>query len=376
MHAPLRDIGSALSSTRLSARALDAVSGDTPFIAYDLEVVSGQLRYAVMCNPDPAILRRIIDGGAGFEVASLGELLDVTSLGVPADQILYSNPVKPPMHVAASHLAGVQLFAVDSVEEVEKVAENAPGAAVYVRVRVDDTSSRFPLSSKFGVSHDQAVAILLGARDLGLEPAGLTFHVGSQCTDVDAWAHALEMCGRTMTRLSRRGLRLRLLNLGGGFPADYGSEPVPALDDIGGRVLAALDRLPYVPDEVVCEPGRALVAEAGAIATTIIGRTERDGRHWVYTDVGAYNGLMECAQTGGRMEFPLSTSRHDDPRTIRCTVTGPSCDSSDTLFKDAQLPAATAVGDRLYIGSAGAYSLCYAAPFNGFPVPRPVYLND
>ena len=387
MHAPLRDARGARRSPLLAPRALDEVTGETPFLAYDLGVVTERMadferafagrvavRYAVKCNPDPRVLDTVVAAGGGFEIASLGELLEVTALGVPASQVLYSNPVKPPGHIASAALAGCSTFAVDSLEEVEKVAAHAPGAGVYARVRVDDTSSRFPLSSKFGVGHDQAVRLLLHARELGLEPAGLTFHVGSQCTDVDAWAHAVELCGPSMSLLERAGVRLRLLDIGGGFPADYGAESVPGLDDIGARVLQALDTLPYQPDQLVCEPGRAVVAEAATLATTVIGRTERDGRTWVFVDVGAYNGLMEAAQTSARMEFPLATSRHDDPRTMRCTVTGPSCDSTDTLFRDAELPASTAVGDRLYVGSAGAYSLCYAAPFNGFPLPRPLYL--
>lgn len=386
MHAPLRE-PARVGTGRLCPEVLDALTGDSPVLAYDLDAVRHRLRqftaafegrvgvrYAVKCNPDPWVLKTVAEQGAGFEVASLGELLEILTLGGNAADTLYSNPVKPPSHIFSAHLAGVRRFAVDSVQEVEKVAAAAPGAQVYARLRVDDTSSRFPLSSKFGCSHDQAERLLLAARELGLEPAGLTFHVGSQCTDVDAWAHAVRKCGPVMTSLERRGIRLTLLDLGGGFPADYGVEPVPSLSAIGARVLQALDELPYLPGEVLCEPGRAVVAEAATLITTVIGRTERNGRDWVFVDVGAYNGLMEAAQTGGRMEFPLSSSRHQGAGTVRGTVTGPSCDSSDTLFQDAELPADLAVGDRLYIGSAGAYSLCYAAPFNGFPVPRPVYL--
>ena len=386
MYAPLRE-PARVARGRLRPEVLDELTGDSPVIAYDLDVVRYRLRkfdaafegrvsvrYAVKCNPDPRVLGLIAEQGAGFEVASLGELLDVLALGGSAADTLYSNPVKPPSHISSAYLAGVRRFAVDSFEEVEKVAAAAPGAQVYARLRVDDTSSRFPLSSKFGCSHDQAERLLLMAGELGLEPVGLTFHVGSQCTDVDAWAHAVRKCGPVMRSLERQGIRLTMLDLSGGFPADYGAEPVPSLGAIGARVLRALVELPYLPDEIVCEPGRAVVAEAATLITTVIGRTERNGRHWVFVDVGAYNGLMEAAQTGGRMEFPLSSSRPQGAGTIRGTVTGPSCDSSDTLFKDAELPADLAVGDRLYIGSAGAYSLCYAAPFNGFPVPRPVYL--
>ena len=386
MHAPLRE-PTRVGNGRLRQDVLDEISVESPALAYDLDVVRSRLRefaaafqgrvgvrYAVKCNPDPCVLRVVAEEGAGFEVASLGELLEVLALGGNAHDTLYSNPVKPPGHIASAYLAGVRRFAVDSVEEVEKVARVAPGAQVYARLRVDDTSSRFPLSSKFGCSHDQAERLLLRSRELGLEPIGLTFHVGSQCTDVDAWAHAVRKCAPVMSSLSRQGIHVTMLDLGGGFPADYGAEPVPSLRAIGARVLTALAELPYLPDEIVCEPGRAVVAEAATLITTVIGRTERNGRHWVFVDVGAYNGLMEAAQTGGRMEFPLSSSRQPGAGTLRGTLTGPSCDSSDTLFQDAELPADIAVGDRLYIGAAGAYSLCYAAPFNGFPIPRPVYL--
>lgn len=360
---------------------------DTPFLAYDLtrvgtavqafaEAFAGRVgvHYALKCNPDPRVLQTAAAAGAAFEIASLGELQLLDGLGLlDAARTLYSNPVKPPSHVAATFAAGVRRFAVDSHEELDKLARWAPGAQVFVRLRVDDSSSRFPLSSKFGVGHDEARRLLVDARDLGLVPAGLTFHVGSQCTDVDAWAHAVALCGPVMTELLRDGIRLSLLDLGGGFPAHYGGEDVPELGDVAVRVLEALDRLPYLPAEVVCEPGRALVAEAATLATSVIGKAERNGRPWVYLDVGAYNGLMECMQTQGRMQFPLRTDRPAGPL-VRCTVTGPSCDSSDTLFRDAALPVDLEVGDRVHVGSAGAYSSCYAAPFNGFPVPVPVYL--
>lgn len=386
MTAPVHDL-LGWRSPVLDPVALRFAHDDTPFLAYDLDRVSTAvrvfadsfagrvgIRYAVKCNTDPRVLQTAADAGAGFEVASLGELQLLASLGLlDAPRVLYSNPVKPPAHIAATFAAGVRRFAVDSHEELDKLARWAPGADVFIRVRVDDSSSRFPLSSKFGVGHEEARRLLLDARALGLVPAGLTFHVGSQCTDVDAWAHAVTLCGPVMTELLSDGITLTLLDLGGGFPAHYGGEVVPELPVVAAHVLAALDTLPYLPAEVVCEPGRALVAEAATLATSVIGKAERNGRPWVYLDVGAYNGLMECQQTQGRMHFPLRTDRPAGPL-VRCTVTGPSCDSSDTLFYDAELPADLEVGDRVYVGSAGAYSSCYAAPFNGFPVPVPVYL--
>lgn len=378
-------------SPALAPAALRGLPDGDPFLAYDLRVVADRVRafrsafagrvavrYAVKCNPDPRLLATVSASGGGFEIASLGELELALGAGARAEDVLYSNPVKPPAHVAAAAAAGVRRFAVDSPEELEKIALHAPGAGVYVRLRVDDTSSRFPLSAKFGTSHAQAYRMLTTAAAWGLLPSGLTFHVGSQCTDRDAWARAVHTCAPLLRDLVDAGVRLDVLNIGGGFPARYAAdERVPDLADIAGRVLTALDALPYQPEHVVCEPGRAIAAESAVLGATVIGRADREGRTWVYTDVGAYNGLMEAAQTGGTLAFPVTTDRRGRQaatETVRCTVTGPSCDSSDTLLRDAELPADVAVGDRLYFASAGAYSLCYASPFNGFPIPSSVYV--
>ena len=379
-----------LTLTAQSVAQLDPCTDDGPVMAYSLGVVAERVRafsrafagrvavrYAVKCNPEPGVLRAVALGGGGFEIASFAELQLVTAVGADPADVLYSNPVKPPAHIAAAHRAGVRRFAVDSPEELAKIAEYAPGSDVYVRLRVDDGSSRFPLSAKFGTDTDQAEQLLLAARALGLGPAGLTFHVGSQCTDPDAWARALRRCAPLMASLARHGVVLQLLDIGGGFPAQYGDEHVPGLEEIGARVVAAIDALPYVPTELVCEPGRGVVAEAAVIVATVIGRAERNGRCWVYTDVGAYNGLMEAAQSHAALAYPLATSSATsaDVVMMRCTVTGPSCDSSDTLLRDSVLPATIQVGDRLFLGTAGAYSICYASGFNGFPPPRPTYVG-
>ena len=161
-----------------------------------------------------------------------------------------------------------------------------------------------------------------------------------------------------------------MVNLGGGLPARY-TAPVPELATIASVIRTALTRLPYQPGLLAAEPGRYLVAESGVLAASVIGIAEREGQRWAFLDVGGYNGLMETVQTGGRWLFPLLTSRPDPYRepTVATVVTGPSCDSSDTMFYDASLPAGLTVGDRVYIGSAGAYTNAYASAFNGFAVP-------
>jgi ornithine decarboxylase len=180
-----------------------------------------------------------------------------------------------------------------------------------------------------------------------------------------------------MRQLQADGITLRMLDLGGGFPARYW-EPVPSIEQIGGVIETALDELlPYLPETLVAEPGRHMVAETAVMVATVLGREERAGEDWLYTDVGAYNGLMETQQTVGQWRFPLWTSRADHATAphVPYTVTGPTCDSSDTMFYGAPLPVGMTEDDRLFIASAGAYTLSYASSFNGFPPPATYFVG-
>ncbi|HEV8624958.1 MAG TPA: type III PLP-dependent enzyme [Acidimicrobiia bacterium] len=375
-------------SPGLSLVRLNAIAEETPFLVCDLDTIERRYQeltdllpglvvfFAMKSNSAGTILRTVHELGGSFEVASAAEMRLAQSAGAEPANMLYSNPVKPPQHIVEAVSAGLDRFAFDSEAEVRKLAACAPGASVYARIRVDDHTSVFPLSRKFGASVERAGDLLLLASSLGLVPYGITFHVGSQCTNPMAWEWAIEQCGVVMRRLLRAGVRLEMLNIGGGLPARYTS-PVPALSLVGAVISEALRRLPYQPPLLAAEPGRYLVAESGVLAATVIGIDRRDGDRWVYLDVGGYNGMMEAVQTGGRWHFPLLTSRPDHFRaaTVPTTVTGPSCDSSDTLFYGAALPATLEVGDRVYIGTAGAYTSSYASSFNGFPPPRLLYVG-
>lgn len=366
----------------LSPRRLAEVDLPTPFLAFDPQSVEHHYEhfkallrevdvfFALKCNPDPDVLATVASTGAGFEIASAAELEMACEAGARPEDVLYSNTVKPPADVAKTFASGVWRYAFDSEAELQKIARHAPGSSVYARVAVEDEHSLFPLSKKFGTSVDEAVRLLAAAADLNLIPYGVTFHVGSQCVTPQAWKRAIGRCGILMSQLDRQGVRLQMVNLGGGFPAHY-VEPVPELTEVAAAIHEGLDRLPYRPDVIAAEPGRALVAESGVMVATIIGVDDRGGQRWVYLDVGGYNGMMEAVQTGGRWAFPLATSRDDagDPL-VQCTVTGPSCDSTDTMFYDVDLPCSLETGDRLYIGSAGAYTLSYASNFNGFAIPK------
>lgn len=375
----------------LAPARLDLLTHPTPFLICDGATIERRyedlsdllpgvrLYYAVKSNPMAQVVDTLARIGCGFEIASIYELDTVTAAGVAPADVLFSNTVKPAAHIAETAAAGLYRFAFDSEGEVRKLAANAPGSSVYVRLRVDDEHSVFPLSRKFGTSADDAVRLLVLARELGLVPYGITFHVGSQCTNPLAWVRALQQCGTVMTALAGFGIQLEMLDLGGGIPARYVA-PVPTLAGIAGAIERGLRQLPYRPRHLAAEPGRSLVAESGVMVATVIGVEMRGDERWAYVDVGGYNGMMEAVQTGGRWPFPILTTSPDpqEPSAgakVRTTVTGPSCDSSDTMFYGVPLPASLAAGDRLYIGSAGAYTTSYASSFNGFPPPATLFLD-
>jgi ornithine decarboxylase len=370
-------------------QVLNEITLPTPFLLCDLDTIRDRYRrftaalpgvqchYAMKCNSADEVLQTLAGVGSSFEIASLGELGYLQQNGISPEQVLYSNTVKPPRHVAAAYEAGVWRFAFDSEGELHKLSRHAPGSAVIVRLRVDDSASTFPLSRKFGTELDQAVDLMVLARQLGLRPYGVTFHVGSQCSTPLAWRQAIAASGRLMADLSRHGIELDMLNLGGGFPARY-TDTVPTIDAIAEVILDSInDLLPYRPRTIVAEPGRYLVAESGVLVAGVLGREVRAGEHWLYLDTGAYHGLMETQQTVGQWTYPLWTSRpdHAESGQLPYTVTGPSCDSADTMFHAAILPNSLDVDDRLYIGSAGAYTLSYASHFNGFAPPVATYVG-
>jgi len=356
-------------------------AASTPYLAMDLDAVSHSygvltgalpevtLHYAVKCNPDPRVLGRLAELGCRFEIASVPELELLRELGVEPGEVLFSNPVKTPAHVRAAHAAGLWRYAFDSVAELDKITAFAPGAAVYVRLSTAN-SGEVPSEGKFGVDVDSAARLLRDAADRGLDPYGVTFHVGSQSVDPLAWDTAIDSSARLMNRLLEHGIRVKLLDIGGGFPAAY-VRSTPQTERIGKHIRAALERyLPY-PVELVAEPGRALVAEAGTMVATVIGVAERHGQRWVHLDVGAFNGMMEALETGNRLRYPVSDSRRS-ATLVPHHITGPTCDSQDTVLYNAPLSDTLTVGDLVYIHSAGAYTTSYASRFNGFDLPATV----
>ncbi len=334
------------------------------------------LFYAVKANASPQILALVVERGGGLEIASLAELERALDAGAPGSRIICSNPIKIPAFLERMHQVGVYAMTADSTYEMEKIARHAPGSRVYVRLAVDNQGSVLPLAGKFGVDAGEAIALFDLARDLGLRPIGLSFHVGSQCLTAHNWANAISACGEVWRIASGRGHRLNFLDIGGGFPAGHYHTPsIPTVDEIGAAVMDAVRR--YIPHEdldvLALEPGRGLVGEAGRLLVSVVGKASRGGDEWLYLDAGVFNGLMETYEGFPPVVRLLADDAGARP-TRRYTLAGPSCDSCDVVAHDVEMPEVH-IGDRLVFLDAGAYTNEYAAAFNGFPIPRWVALN-
>jgi ornithine decarboxylase len=363
-------------------RYLDKERIETPFLLIDKDKVrekasligrhikKSRVFYAVKANPDIEILRYLNKLNMNFEIASEGELEILSSIGVKPSRIISSNPVKSLkfLRIAASY--GVNSVSFDSAEEVDKLAEFIPHCNVYVRLSVPNEGSEWPLSKKFGVELDEAAHLLSYARDKGLNPVGVTFHVGSQCTNIYNWNIALDKAKTLWDLAKKKGIRLKLLNIGGGYPIRY-TKNVIGIEAIEKNVNSLIfERFPG-DIEVHIEPGRAVVGDAGIFVTTVIGKAKREDEDWVYLDVGVFNGLMESVG-GIKYSYIVESHKQTRPRK-QWTVAGPSCDSFDVIDKNVTLPEPQ-VGSLMLILSSGAYTVSYASEFNGFSIPRTILI--
>jgi ornithine decarboxylase len=323
--------------------------------------------YAVKANPAAPILRLLAARGCAFDAASLPEIEACLATGAPAAAISFGNTVKKPAAIAAAHAHGVPLYAFDSIEELRKIARFAPGAKVYCRIAVNNAGAEWPLSKKFGTTLDRARELMLAAPALGVIPHGLSFHVGSQQTATAAYELAIAEVAMLFTDLKSRGLELKMLNLGGGFPIRY-REDVPEPDMFGAAIMDAMVKHfgNDLPDMLI-EPGRAMVGNAGIVAAEAIlvcRRMPEDERRWVYLDIGRFGGLAETE--GEAIRYRITAGPGPTGPVV---LAGPSCDGVDVMYEKSpyRLPLALDAGDRVLIHDAGAYVTSYASQnFNGF----------
>ena len=362
---------------------------DGPCLVVDLDVVrdnyqvfakalpDSRVFYAVKANPAPELLSLLAALGSCFDTASVAEIEMVLAAGATADRISFGNTIKKERDIARAFALGVRLFTVDCKAEVEKIGRAAPGAKVFCRFLFGCAGAEWPLSRKFGCDPEMAVDVLDHAQKLGLEPCGVSFHVGSQQRRTAAWDEALKTAAAIFRACAERGMNLTMVNLGGGFPTKYLRE-VPAVQAYGRSIFRALrkhfgNRIP----ETIIEPGRGMVGNAGVIEAEVVlvsKKSEQDQARWVYLDIGKFGGLAETMDESIR--YPIKTPR-DGGEVGPCVLAGPTCDSADVLYEKRpyDLPVSLEIGDKVLIEGTGAYTATYAAvAFNGFAPLRTFHI--
>ena len=349
----------------------------SPFLLLDSSFIRNQARkfiaamprvkphFAVKANPDIRVLKICKEEGTGFEIASRCELDSLLSIGIEASEIFYSNPVKSKAYIQYAAEKGVEWYSIDSIEELRKVHSIKPDAKLYLRIYTTNEGSYCPLSGKFGAHAEDIARIIDEAATIQADLAGVTFHVGSQCTNVENWRVGIRTAHEVFQQMQNAGLNPRLLNLGGGYPVPL-SHPVPDIEQIADVINTELTLFPETV-KVIAEPGRYMIAGAGCLVTSVVGTTQRNDERWLYLDTGFYGGLMELKDG---LPFVLKTDKQGPQ--APWTIAGPTCDSIDVCAQNYPLPGDLCEGDIIFVLSAGAYSNACATTFNGFPSPEVV----
>src|SRR5688500_10157342 len=287
-----------------------------PFLILDTAIVRGKIRrfraamprvrphYAVKANPDRRVLKVLAQEGAGFEIASTSELDLLLGLGVPAAEVFYSNPMKSRESIAYAASKGVEWYVTDSVDELRRIHAVKPDAKQYLRIATPNIGSDWPLSGKFGAGVSDAREIVALAARLGADLAGVTFHVGSQCRNPANWRVALEKARSLFDVMSKAGLKPRLLNIGGGYPVRH-VKPIPSIEMIGQVVNESLKAFPD-DVQVIAEPGRYLVSDAGYFVCRVLATATRSGKRWMHWDAGMFGGIIETTEG---LKYKIRTDR-------------------------------------------------------------------
>jgi ornithine decarboxylase len=347
---------------------LDVDRVESNFRALRTALPLARIYYAVKANPAAPILERLAGLDSNFDAASAEEIEACLDAGAAPSRISFGNTIKKVSAIRRAYAAGVTLFAFDSDEELDKIARHAPGSRVYCRILVENAGADWPLSRKFGTTLDHARDLMLRAGELGLDPYGLSFHVGSQQTDTTSYEAAIGRVAMLFTDLMNQGVNLRMVNLGGGFPTSY-RDDVPGIDRFGSAIMGAMTRhFGNALPEMLIEPGRFLVADAGVVQAEVVlvSRRGTDPVRWVYLDIGRFGGLAETE--GEAIKYRIATD-HDGGECGPVAIAGPTCDGADILYEKSnyRLPVSLMSGDRISLLSTGAYVTTYASQrFNGF----------
>lgn len=368
---------------RLNKEETEALAQEygTPLLVLSLEQIEKNYRllrthlprvkvfYAIKANPHRRILELMRDLGSNFDVASDGEIMELSSLGVDGSRMIYANPMKTVNGLRACRNAGVGKMTFDSAGEIDKMARECPGATVLLRIRIDNSSAHVDLNKKFGAVREQALELLLKARDAGLDAAGIAFHVGSQTTSADPYLYALDIAREIFEEAAAAGMQLRIMDIGGGFPI-----PEPKvrfnLQEMLNQINARLDEdFPGV--EIWAEPGRFICGTAVNLITSVIGVTERGGQPWYFLDEGLYGTFSGVLFD--QWDFKLISFKEGEQ--VAATFAGPSCDSLDIMFR-GKMTVRQEEGDLILVPICGAYTSASATTFNGFSKANFVVWED
>lgn len=368
---------------RLNKEETEALAQEygTPLLVLSLEQIEKNYRllrthlprvkvfYAIKANPHRRILELMRDLGSNFDVASDGEIMELSSLSVDGSRMIYANPMKTVNGLRACRNAGVGKMTFDSAGEIDKMARECPGATVLLRIRIDNSSAHVDLNKKFGAAREQALELLLKARDAGLDAAGIAFHVGSQTTSADPYLYALDIAREIFEETAAAGMQLRIMDIGGGFPI-----PEPKvrfnLQEMLNQINARLDEdFPGV--EIWAEPGRFICGTAVNLITSVIGVTERGGQPWYFLDEGLYGTFSGVLFD--QWDFKLISFKEGEQ--VAATFAGPSCDSLDIMFR-GKMTVRQEEGDLILVPICGAYTSASATTFNGFSKANFVVWED
>lgn len=363
----------------------------TPFLVLDLSVIekhylelkhgfpNADIYYALKANPANEVIERLSQLGSSFDLASVNELKKVQAFGMDASRLAFGNTIKKRADIQYFYEQGVRLYVTDSDADLNNIAQYAQGSKVFFRLSIDGSETAdWPLSGKFGCNAECVIRLAVKAKALGLIPYGISFHVGSQQRKIDLWESALDETKAIFDVLTNEHqIHLKMLNLGGGLPAQYVQE-TEAFASYSKQINAALEIFKsYQLEQVILEPGRSLVGNAGILVSEIVlisQRPQSGTKRWVYTDVGVFNGLIETL--GEAIQYPImckKTGHSDD-----IILAGPTCDSMDIMYQNKKyaLPLSLEIGDHLYWLSTGAYTTSYSSiEFNGFPPLQYYTLN-
>ena len=338
-----------------------------------------QCYFAVKANCEPAIVRTFYRAGASFDVASMPEFMmvydNIKRLAPKQqqdfiwDKIIYANPTKPKETLLALDKYK-PLVTYDNLNELKKIRQFAPHAGVVLRLQVDNTGSQCELSSKFGCATGEAADLIEAAFKLGLVVEGLSFHVGSQCTNFQNFVQALNAAAAVMRESKSRGHEIKILDIGGGFPAPYNKHVRP-FRDLARVINAEIDRLFAANIQILAEPGRFLVATAATAVARIIGKAVRDGKPCYYIDDSVYHTFSGIIFD--HCQYHLKSFRKG--KTEVCAVFGQTCDGLDVISQSEQLPDLE-IEDLVYSENIGAYSNASATWFNGFPPAKVLHVNE